>query len=218
VCLLLGGGLLGSGCLLGGGLLGDGLLRLGGLGLGRDLGFNSLLGRFGLLDGHLHHRLLLGDDCLDGLLRRLGFLGGGGLCLLGRLGLLLGGLLGLDHLLLLLGGGHGLAQLERTGGSLALGLHQLSVDDSLLQVLADEGRELLGVDLVRGGDVLLDGLQRAAASLLQVLDGSINHLRGRRVSRDDLLGGSLRGARLLGLGRLGRAGGGGCGDGCVRHG
>jgi len=218
VRLLLGGGLLGS-CLLGGSLLGDGLLRLRGLGLGRNLGLGSLLGRLGLLGGgHLHHRLLLGDDCLDGgLLRRLGFLGGGGLGLLGRLGLLRDGLLGLDHLLLL-GGGHGLAQLERTGGSLALGLHQLSVDDGLLQVLADEGSELLGVDLVRGGDVLLDGLQRAAASLLQVLDGGVDHLRGRRMRGHHLLGGSLGSARLLRLGRLGRAGGGGCGDGGVRHG
>ncbi|KAJ1375188.1 TATA box binding protein associated factor, partial [Sesbania bispinosa] len=58
------------------------------------------------------------------------------------------GLLGLDRLVGLVLGG----QLEGAGGTLALGLDQLARGDGALEVLLNEGRELLGVDLVVGGD------------------------------------------------------------------
>jgi hypothetical protein len=57
-----------------------------------------------------------------------------------------------------------------------------------------KGDSFLGVDLVVGRDVLLDGLQGGASPLLQVLDGADHHVGG--------LGVRGLGAGHLGLGQL----------------
>ena len=165
--LLLGRGLLRG--LLGGSLLGGGLLR-GGLLCDRLLGSGgSSGGSSGLLGGHL----LLGAG--------LGLLGGGllsGSLLLGRLCLF--GLLG-RHLLGLLGLG-GLVQLEPAVGAGSLGLGELLLLNQRLQSLTDEGGQLGDVHLVVGADVLLDRGKGSTVPFLQVLDGSHNHVGGRRVA------------------------------------
>ena len=112
--------------------------------------------------------LLLGGGLLGGLLCLLGcgLLGG----LLGRLlgGGLLGGLLGLSYFLYF-------SQLEgaRCAGSLDLG--QFSVSNGLLQEFTNKWGQLGGVDLVGGGDVLLDGRKGASLTVLQSCDGSSYH-------------------------------------------
>ncbi|KAJ9588616.1 hypothetical protein L9F63_028081, partial [Diploptera punctata] len=45
------------------------------------------------------------------------------------------------------------------------------------RILLYEGRELLRIDFVVGGNVLLYGLQRGTSSFLQALDGTAHHLR-----------------------------------------
>lgn len=183
--------LLGSGLLRGLGFLHRSLLRFRRLGLFRRwLGDLLRLGRcFGLLGrGFLG---LLRSSCS----RRFGFL----------LSLGLGRLLHFR----LSGSGGGLAlsldgQLERAGRSLAFRLGQSTGDDRRLEVLPDEGRQFLGVDLVVGRDVLFDGLQRGTATLLQVLDGGVHHVGGGRVA--GLGAGLLARRRRLGLFRCGGRG------------
>src|SRR5579863_276845 len=136
---------------------------------------------------------LLGGRLSGRLLFRLGgFRGRRGLALLsGRsLGLCGGGLFGrgsplLRRLLLSLGllfrlAGTG-AQLERTAGSLSLGLDQGTASDGRLEVLLNKRRQLFNIYLVSGSHVLLDGLQRRSATLLQVSDGCVDHVRCFRV-------------------------------------
>ncbi len=157
---LLLGGLLGS-WLLGGllgslGLLGSWLLGLGSF---RSLGFLLLFGCLGLLGGLLGRRLL---GCLLGCLGLLG-------------SWLLGGWLLGSWLLLWFLNFLGLGQLEGSTGTGSLGLCEFAISNSLLQVPPDEGGNLVTVNLVVGGHILLDSRKGRSFSVLQGSKSSIDH-------------------------------------------
>ena len=106
---------------------------------------------------------------------------------------LLGGLLGSGLLL-------SSADLEGSRSSLTLGLDNGLLLNQRLQSLLDEGGKLDSVDLVVGGNVLLDGWEGRSVPLLEGLDGSDNHDGSLGVSWLSLGLGSLLGGGLGGVG------------------
>ena len=139
---------------------------------------------FCLKPGALTLSLLLGGSLFGGL----SLLWLGSSLLLGALSLLftgrflgLGGLLS-GSLLGLLFGLLGSGDLEGSRSSLSLGLDDGLLLDQGLQSLLDEGGQLDGVNLVVGGDVLLDGGQGGAIAFLEGLDGGYHHDGGLGVS------------------------------------